>query len=365
MMKNLLTILILLPSALFGQRMAFQNTSYYMGVMAPRYGALVNGQHSNQQRAHIAKELKATHVRMSIKSVSSAGVPWDGNSELFDIYEDSLLKVVLDIDSAEQLTTRRFPVDMVYWAGFVTSVLNQHQPDLLVIGNEPLNDSYYDGPLSDYVRMLEVASPIAHARNISITCGGIGLNGPGLMGLTYRWLKTYYSPATATAFGNNCLTSSQRTYANSPGTNANFDYECRQHDTILNAAYLLDYINIHSYEVLDPDLDEAAEGVENATVHTDMVWRYLKEYVEQRTKKPCITNEVGVRGNTQPALVTDMLNEAYKIGFKYFIWYSGTGPAVPPAFPLHNLEWDGTGDPLYLNGHAYRDAVGPRQIQLP
>lgn len=306
-----------------------------------KFGCLANGNFTVDKRTAVALSLNAPYVRNTISMDT-----WTGSSGPYDNYVNAGLKVVLNVTSTQQ-TGRpvAFPKDMNGYRNSFNAITNTYEPEVIVVENEEINKNYHSGPVTDYIQMLQVALDVCHSKGIKVTNGGI--YGTQLEILTYRYLVTK-GQSRADSFANGCMSPYQVNAAKTPNSNAKLEADVRQLDTLLNFYSNLDYINIHPYEALDPDLTTVAMRA-SVTSATPVVIADMQEYLIQRTGKTVMTNETGQRDNTSAALVTSMLNLYDKLDFPYAIWYSGIPGDKAGAAGLFNYN-TGSLDP---NGTAF------------
>ena len=301
-----------------------------------KFGCLLNGDFTPDERASVAKSLNVKYVRDAIVMDK-----WKGKSNNYDAYTDAGIKVVLNINYKQPGgSPQAFPKDMNSYRKKFNDITNTYQPPVVAVENEEINVNYHKGPMSDYISMLKVALDVCHSKGIKVTNGGI--YGGQLDILTYRYLQTK-GQKRADSFANNCMENFQIKAAQNPGSNPDLEFKVRQLDTLLNFYDNLDYVNIHVYEPFDPYVT----NTQKVNTSTPVVIPDIQEYLKVRTGRPVITNETGQRDNTNPDLVTSMLQLYDHLNFPYVIWFSGEGGRG--AQPLYDL---GTGK-LYPNGIAF------------
>lgn len=299
------------------------------------FGALILGDFTNDEHVQIAKNLNAKYVRATITMNK-----WDGRNVPYETYIGNGIKVVLNVNYTSNDFQTAFPKKLISYRQKFISITDMYQPPVIVVENEEINPHYHSGPMTDYINMLRVALEVCHQKGIKVTNGGI--YGPQLEVLTYRYLQTK-DQKRADSFADNCMEKSQVKDAQKPGRNKDLERKVSQLDTLLNFYPNLDYINVHLYEPFDPDVTDKSK----VNAATPVVVADIREYLIARTGKPVITNETGQRYNSNPHLVTSMLQVYDNLRFPYAIWYSGTGEGG--CRPLHSL----TTGALYLNGIAY------------
>jgi len=301
-----------------------------------KFGTLINGSFTPDQRASIAASLNANYMRSTICMDQ-----WAGSSGSYDTYVNDGFEVIPNVSTTAQ-TGKPVPFtkDLTSYRSTFTSIVNKYQPEVIVVENEEINPHYHSGPMTDYINMLKVAISVCHAKGVKVTNGGI--YGTPLEVLTYRYLQTK-SQKRADSFCNNCMLPFQIKAAQNPNSNPDIEFLVRQVDTLLTFYPNLDYVNIHTYEPNSPYVNAAS-----VTTVTPVVVADMQEYLITRTGKPVMTNETGQRNNTSPTLVTTMLQNFDQLNFPYALWING-GDSVGETQPLYNLN---TGA-LYPNGVAF------------
>ena len=349
-MKILLTILLF---PIFSHAQFAAGVAQYTAERAIKFGMLVNSATlTNPAKAAITKDSFNCNYARTALTVET----WDGSSSRIQTYKDSGLiqYVVINYktgDSIPFVTASQ----LSGYADTVTDMLETYPyPTIqtIAVENEEINKGQHTGPLSDYGGMLQTVYPIAHARNILVTDGGF--YGAGLRIKVYRWLQTKYGvdgQDSADAYGERAMTAGQISAAQTPNSNPSLEAEANQIDTIFMYKDYVDYFNIHAYEVFS-QTNTMPDTVKQISTNV-LMWQ--RDYVEETTGKPCITNETGQRTNEQPELVTNMLAEYYRLGFFIVQWYNGTGDA--DARPLSNQT---TGETL-PNGTAFKNYVSTHQ----
>lgn len=314
-----------------------------------KFGALVNGSMDTAAKIGILDSLgNLTYTR---DAVMLFDYPQPGSHKSVDDLVAAGKKVLLNLVWQKSPSGPvPFPTDMVDYASRVTQALDDISlPEVSVIENEEINDNHHSGPLSDYVIMLETATPIVHAKGGKVANGGI--YGAGLHILVFRYLKATYSQTTADGYGV-ILTHAQYLAANNPGSNAVL--EARKDDvlTVLNGIISAgaDYVNVHGYEDFNNNHNTSQQAALIAA--TPNIWKYIKEYCEAYTGKPCITNETGVRNNIQPLLITSVLIEFDQLSMEYVLWFDGIGTLG--AVPLNDQFFPYK---LQPNGVAFKNYI--------
>lgn len=339
-----------------------QGVGFFHRWRPPNYGVLINSDVLTlPEKIHSAKILGVTYYRHAVTLDE-----WDGAEPGLLRLQDSGLNVVCNYNYSAQSPAHAFPTNMLGYADTLRLALNYFQPDLVVIENEEINSNYHTttAPISDYITMLQTAAPIARrytsqtGKPLKLTNGGV--YGNGLYVLTFRWLKANLGQASADTFANRCMQPSGRNAANTPCSNATFEANAADVQMVLDAAKngYIDYVNIHPYEVLNPNFTDAQDT--NFIQITKWVLRQIKNFVEITTGKPIITNETGQRHNEQPLLVTRILQNYFSLGFKYMIWFSGDSEDGAGARSLFNPNGS-----IRPNGTAFQTYIYNLKHQTP
>lgn len=315
-----------------------------------KFGVLTNDPNLNtSQKIIIINKYGVPYVRTDIVLSEWAYTP-----NIYNQYVAAGLKPILNFNWGRQnLGAIPFPTDMTDYANRATSVLNYLQsnssyPEVIVTENEELNKNYHSGSLSLYRNMLLTLSPLVHARGLKITNGGI--SGTGLEAATFRYVKATHGQSIANAFGNNCMTPSQVNAANNPGLNAAIEAAIADIQYLMTA-YVdagLDYVNVHSYEPLNPNVVAADQ-----TAFTPYVLQYIKEYIFFMTGLLTFSNEVGIRNNTQPTLVTSFINNFIALGYPFVLYFDGDSADGTGSKALHQT---GTTN-LLATGDNYKAVI--------
>ena len=220
------------------------------------------------------------------------------------------------------------------------------------LDNEEQTQTYHRGDMADYANTLRTMWNVFHSKGVKCTDGGI-IHGVGLRIKTYQWTIGKYGQLKADQFAaNSGMSPHQVRYANGIDTDAQFDEFMYEINTILNARAYVDYFNFHYYE--DPD----------SPLETDISFdelRLQKEYIEAVGKRPTISNEMGQRNNSQPLLVTNEMNEFYRLGIEIAKWWAGVGPggAVPLTEDNGDLLPNGIAFRDWILAHKHREWYGP------
>lgn len=341
-----LLILILFPLFSFGQFGA--GVASTMTASAPKYGMLVNSTTlSNTAKAAIVKDsFGCDYARTAIVVTQ-----WDGSSSRFEIYDDKNLKQVVNINYVPNASGEPFlstPQRITSYSDTVALIFIKYpQIEIAVVENEEQNQNYHDGPITDYCEMVKAVYQEANPRGIKVANGGIA--GVGLDIKVYRWLVTKYGQSTADAYGAAAMSNAQINAAKTVNSNPTLETAAKQVDTVISYRNYYDYFTVHGYEVFS----QTNNQTDTVTQISPNVWRYIKEFVEETTGRPIITNETGQRNNISPTLVTNMMNEFYRLGFEYVLWFNGDSVDAAEARALSDQT---TGEVL-PNGDAFKTFI--------
>lgn len=341
-MRLLLTILLF---PIFCNAQFSAGVANYTSENAIKFGVLVNSSTlSNSEKADISKDTLGCNWVRSALTVAD----WDGSSSRYEIYRDKGVKQLVVINYTNGNPSPFVPASQLSGYADTIELMLDEYPDMygIVIENEAINTTFHTGALSDYIAMIQTAYSVAHPRGVKVTDGGF--YGVGLDIKVYRWLVTKYGQSAADQYGALSMTNAQINAAQTPNSNPTMEAKAKQIDTIFQAVNYVDYFNIHPYEVfsqtnLQPD---------TVTQISPNVLRYQKEYVEETTRKPCISNETGVRVNTQPLLVGNLIAEYYRLGFFHMQYFDGVG-GLAGAEPIT----DETTGVLLPNGVPFKNFV--------
>jgi hypothetical protein len=308
--------------------------SLHVTAQPTKFGVLVNGTMTTTDKIAIANSLGVNYVRNAITLED-----WTGSSTAYEKFR-AKFQVVLNLNWGHAGSgSVLFPTNLPVYASKVNSVLTKYpDPALVVIENEETQNSYHDGPMSDYIAMLDTAVDIVHGKGLKVTDGGI--HPQGVCYWVYQDYLDRSLPDSALWWKNETFSGGMLGGLANPLASINFYW--RQIDTLLNAFTTidLDYVNLHIYEPLNGEGD----GV-NVTGNSIKI---MDDYIFARTGKHCVTNESG-QHNLSDTLVTNMLTAFCNAGYAFAIWFDGDGL---PAQALN--ESNGT---LRDNGIAFRTFV--------
>jgi hypothetical protein len=331
-----------------------------VGGAAPKSGGTKLGVHvalpegsTTDDEIAVTKALGARYTRTAI-TLSQ----WpNGKTGLpkYQKYVAAGLGVLLNLNWGPPNATP-FPsgVELATYKKKLSAVLDaldaQHiPPELVVIENEEINPDFHAGPIEDYVAMLEAASPIVHAHGLKLSNGGVYMT--GLYALVYRHLEEAHGQAAADAFGAVAFRPGTLQQVRN-GSSLTVENAAATVQKVLDAAPVLDYVNVHHYEVDDKSV---AEGdVASVTTATPGVLQAIADFVRHTTNKPILANETSTRGNTQPALVTSFLQDYVDNAYPYVIWWDNFDGNSYQGAPLND---DTSPFALRPNGQAFRDFV--------
>lgn len=291
-----------------------------------------------------AKALSAKFVRHPV--ILSQ---WTGSDAYYDLIVTNELKPVINLNwSVPALVPVPFltSAELSNYTNIIAQVLTKYRPELVVIENEELNETYHSGNIQQYIDMLNAAIPAVHAKGLKVTNGGITSIVEFLV-----WQDYANNGQTTKANDYALRTFPPGIYNMLPNLPAAILERMQRTDSLLNAykTMNLDYVNFHWYA----DSRQRNTGPYNPAVDTSHVntqsLTELVDYIKKRTGKPVITNEIGEKYYSA-GYVTDILQATLDMKLPYVIWYSGDGDQAFDAKGLQN----GNGS-LRLAGFAYRD----------
>jgi len=307
-----------------------------------KFGVMVIDPDNNDidDKISVSDKLGVGYVRNSI-IVSE----YSGKAPAVEDYQDAGYKILLNLNyQSGSGGPRPFPTDMVKYKQKLESVLDDYQPEVAVIENEPANDGYYTGPIENYITELTTAVAVCKARGIKVSDGA--LHSGMLLICVYQDYVSQGQQAKADDFASRSgMSSAYIKTAQGKGSatlNAKLD-KCKK----MIAAYktmALDFVNFHWYEPMGMNASK------NTATSAPGVPKEVADYLRKATGKKVLTNEFG-QTVTTPSLVASQVSEFKLAGLSYAIDYSGTGGGGVQAKPLHS------GINLQPNGISYRDAI--------
>jgi hypothetical protein len=232
------------------------------------------------------------------------------------------------------------PAELALWQRRLGALLDATGPTaLLQVGNEEIAPIFFAGTMSQYVAQLNAAVPVAHARNVKVTNGGLTSDPVAL--LTWRDLERRGLGARADRFAARVFSTPAQAWIlrdlrarpfqglSRPQLQAAWD----RAEQLIRAfrASRMDYVNFHWYH------DDSRTLA--AVVH----------YLQRATGKLAVTTEIG-QHNTEPGVVrTHLRATVSQLHLPFVVWFDADGI---PAFGLH----DAPGRPR-PNGEAFRTFV--------
>ncbi len=315
------------------------------------FGALVADRKdtaSTDFKISVLNKLNVTYTRNTIIMENWTGRNWD-----YEKYINNGIEAVLNINW-EVSTTKDppyFVTDTVAYKEKLDEILTKYSPPVVVVENEEGNFQHHLGSMQDYINQLTAAMTIVHKHNLKGTNGGFSTK--PIVFLTYRYYYNRGEFDKAADFASRCVGDEFIYDLSHPGSNKSFEKSISKWDSLMQAykTVPIDYVNVHYYEPPkyrdDPDATEESKDV---TAITPGGLQEVCDYIYDVTGKKTISNEMG-QLNTQPNLVTGMMNETINVHMDYCIWFSGDW-GENNSFALHNS--DGT---LKPSGKAFRDFV--------
>jgi hypothetical protein len=194
---------------------------------------------------------------------------------------------------------------------------------LLQVGNEEVAPIFFAGTMPQYVAQLNATVPVAHARGVKVTNGGLTSDPVAL--LTWQDLVVHGHAARADRFAALAFSTPGQAWIlrdlrakpfkglSRPALQAAWD-RAKQLIPAFRASHM-DYVNFHWYH------DESRA--------LGPVVRYLR----RATRKPVVTTEIG-QHNTDPSVVLDHLRTTVsKLHLPFVVWFDADGI---PARGLHD-----------------------------
>lgn len=122
---------------------------------------------STDQKITILKKLGVNYVRARVL-VST----FDGKVGSLEKFSKNGIHVVLNLNwERTGKTPKPFPKDMATYRKKLGNVLDKYKPEVAVIENEPTNQIYYSGPMSDYITELKNAIDVCKQHGVKVADG--------------------------------------------------------------------------------------------------------------------------------------------------------------------------------------------------
>ena len=226
-------------------------------------------------------------------------------------YKNAGYKVIMTYGWRQPKDPAGFPVgaDLVTFGSRLDYYLTQSAPEVLCIVNEPGNQTYYpatnpNNTVDNYLAMLEVAIPVAHAHGVKIANGGL------LPNIQYNYIQGLQQQGL-TDSANHVMAKLGLRNINGPQAQDAIAYNNKILD--YEKTHAIDYTNFHYYQQT-PYRAYIAD---------------MAKWIRQRTGKPVMCNEFGTWDNTAITL-TNFLDELKKGGVVYQAYYA-PGNYTPTA----------------------------------
>jgi hypothetical protein len=235
------------------------------------------------------------------------------------------------------------PSDLADYQARLGRELDAHPTPLVSIENEPTADRYYTGTPAQYLQELSAAVPVAHARGVKISDGG--LVSAGIQLATWNDLWTHSGCAAADHYAAIAFPASRiggQVISDVPscadpnrpilGGNPRALQVLNDTNTLIAgfASIPIDYVNFHWYQ------------------STPEAMKTTVEFLRRATGKQAITNEIG-QFDDSPDTVRALLGETAALHLPWVIWFASDGSGAVGMFNL-----DGS---IRSNGLAFRDFV--------
>jgi hypothetical protein len=122
---------------------------------------------STDQKITVLKKLGANYVRARV-IVST----FDGHAGSLEKFSKNGIHVILNLNWEETGNNpKSFPQDMATYRKKLGNVLDKYKPEVAVIENEPTNQIYYKGPMSDYITELKNAIDVCKQHGVKVADG--------------------------------------------------------------------------------------------------------------------------------------------------------------------------------------------------
>lgn len=292
-----------------------------------KFGAqLVSTSMTTPDRIDMLNNLGLDYTRFTLQI---SGLAPGFSHPVMDQYHAAPKSVLLNLSWSGQSLVN-LPTDLTAYEAQLNVVMDElPNEELYVIENEELNRTYYLNADTDaYYNEIQVAASVIHARGKKLTNGGV----PDLLlyYLVYKWLKTT-SLSDANQFASVTLTPSQKVATDNNTLSADLNTRLAQLETNLTLyGTILDYINVHHYEVTNPNVDKASQ----IEVAKSVIY-FCKRYIQENCGKPMIVQETAIRNNTRPELLTALLTDYDAQEIPYVIYFANVAGNSLNATPLY------------------------------
>lgn len=337
---------------------------------APKYGALIANAGSNAaEKADITKNVLGMNWYRSRVNAFS-GEPnqtgaggWDGSANAWEDPRIIGLMQIMQINVYPPGSVRPY-LTAPYQAQFAAICEDIYDTygdpngiddiETVALDNEQQTKSFHDGPMSDYVNTLHTFWNVFHPKGVKVTDGGITHTVARRI-KTYQYVRDKYGMTEATTFATNAeMSPHQVRYANGIDSDAQFDEDVGELNTIFSGRFWVDYFNFHYYE--NPQSETETEVATNEM-------RYEKEMIEFVGKRPAISNENGVT-NFEPLLIANTMAEFYRLGVEYVqVWSGdGSGGGVGAVYYTNSagvIQPNGIALRDWILAHKHREYYGP------
>jgi hypothetical protein len=288
-----------------------------------------------------ARALGVNTVRLS----DDVAVP--GVRPAFDVFRREGLKLVFSANYQQRRDAQGNrpghppvgPAEIATYKRRLGAVLDRLKPRFVQVQNEEVEPRFYTGTMGQYVRELNAAVEVGHARRIAVTNGGITARPAAL--LTWQDYRDRGLVARADDFARRAFSRASDLWIQQDLLRKPFTGLRRQ---TLQAAWdkakqlvpafrrsRMDYVNFHWY------------------IDDDGALREVVAYLRRATRKPVVTTEVG-QHNTIPSVVTGHLTTLIdRLRLPLVVWFDFDGS---PALGLHDAP-----GVLRPNGEAFRGYV--------
>ena len=255
---------------------------------------------TSEQRVALVQKLGAVYFRPNSLFIDS----WNGRCTECEAAQRAGLRLILTVrNDGGGMQPSHPPQDLTLYAKTLGAMLEQYQPQVLIVENEENSALFFVGTPDQYGAELKTACNTAHSRGIKCANGGLVSMLVAL--LVYNHYVETGETAKARSFAERVFTPQERNQLDSPQAQKQV-----QKGKALLKSYATagaDYVNFHWY-IADPTA--LAEAV---------------QFLSDETGLPVMTNEIGQQ-DLEATTVTNLMSEVVKLKLPYAVWFSIDAP---------------------------------------
>jgi len=233
------------------------------------------------------------------------------------------------------------PTDWNAYRNRLSQVLDNYQPEILVIENEENSSTFYTGTSDQFLAELKVGCEVAHSKNIKCTNGGL------VSKLVVVLVSESYKPDTNKTddYLKRALTPEDYvTVTESIGSPLWQDQIKKGRELLAGyKASGADFVNFHWHQ-------ENAETLPEAVTYLGTASQGL----------PVINNEISPQKSISTNQVTSFMQKVFDLNWPYAIWYSNDADGVGGSTAL--TDKNGV---LNDSGRAYQQFIKDRFLPTP